>query len=53
MFSMNNVAILNFLYNYIYKNKQGVGHRIHEPNNEPFPYYRPPKIIAILIIVVL
>ena len=29
---MNNMAILNFVYHYIYKNKQGVGNRIHLPN---------------------
>ena len=34
---MNNVAILNFLYNYIYKNIQGVGNRIHVPNTDPLP----------------
>ena len=32
---MNNVAILNFGYNYIYKNKQGVGNLIHVPNSDP------------------
>ena len=30
--AMNDVAILNFRYNYIYKNKQGVGNRIPVPN---------------------
>ena len=59
---MNNVAILNCLYNYIYKNKQGVGNRIHVPNTktsynlevigglantDPFSYYRPHKIIVV------
>ena len=32
---MHNVAILNFLYNYIYKNKQGIGNRIPVPNTDP------------------
>ena len=45
--AMNNVAILNVLYNYIYKNKQGVGNRIPVPNTDPFSYYRPPKIIVV------
>ena len=40
---MNDVAILNVGYNYIYKNKQGVGNRIYVPT--PFSYYKPPKII--------
>ena len=41
--TMNNVAILNFLYNYIYKNKQGVGNRIHVPNTDPPPITDPLK----------
>ena len=41
---MNNVAILNLLYNYIYKNKQGgVGNRIHMPNTAPSPITDPLK----------
>ena len=44
---MNNVAILNVGYNYIYKNKQWVGNRIHVTNTDPFSYYRPPKIIVV------
>ena len=45
---MNTVAILNFLYNYIYKNKQGVGNRIHVPNTDPLLL-----LIVVYIIVVL
>ena len=33
--AVNNVAILNILYNYIDKNKHGVGNRIHVPNTDP------------------
>ena len=33
--AMNNVAILNFLYNDIYMNTQGVGNWIHVPNTDP------------------
>ena len=40
---MNNVAILNCLYNYIYKNKQGVGNRIHVPNTDPLPLLVTPE----------
>ena len=39
---MNNVAILYFLYNYIYKNKQGVGNRIHFHNKDTLPLLTTP-----------
>ena len=42
--AMNNVAILNFRYNYIYKNKQEGGNRIHVPNTDtPYPNTDPLK----------
>ena len=43
---MYNLAILNFGYNYIYKNKQGVGNRINVPNTDPSPI-TDPKIIVV------
>ena len=45
--AMNNVAILNFGYNYIYKNKQGFSNRVPIPNTDPFSNYRPLKIIVV------
>ena len=36
--AMNNLAILNYLYNYIYTRiNRGVGNRIHVPNTDPRP----------------
>ena len=32
--AMNNIAIFNFLYNYIDKNKQGVANWIHVHNTD-------------------
>ena len=45
---INKCAILHFLYNYIDKNKQGVGNWKYVSNNN-----RPPKIHLVEIIVVL
>ena len=33
--AINNLAILNFLYHYIYKNNQGIGNRKPVPNTDP------------------
>ena len=45
--AMDNVAILNLLYNYIDKNKQGVGNWLQVPNKTPFPITDPHKIIVV------
>ena len=50
---MNNVAILNFGYNYIYKNTHGVGNRIHMYNTDPLFLLPTPYNNRGLIIVVL
>ena len=45
--ALKNVAILNCLYHYIYKNKQGVGNRIHVNNTDPLLLLPTPKIFVV------
>ena len=51
--SINNFAILNFLYNCIDTNNQGICNCIHVHNTDSFSNYRPPKILVLEITVLL